>query len=72
GELRLPLLPAEPVADWAALLANVLRLDSTIRISLGGEGAPAWREALVAERISARRLELDDGDEAGLSIMLLR
>lgn len=72
GELHLPLLPAEPAQEWAALLANVLRLDSTIRISLGGEGAAAWREALVAERVSARRLELDDNDEAGLHITLLR
>lgn len=72
GELSLPLLPAEPVEEWAGLLANVLRLDSTIRISLGGEGAAAWREALITERISARRLELDDNDEAGLHILLLR
>jgi len=72
GELSLPLLPAEPVDDWAALLANVLRLDSTIRISLGGEGATGWREALIAERVSARRLELDDSDQPGLHITLLR
>ena len=72
GELRLPRLPAEPVADWGALLASIMRLDSTLRISLGGEGAAAWRETLIAERISPRRLELDDSDERGLHITLLR
>lgn len=72
GELRLPRLPAEPVADWGALLASVMQLDSTLRISLGGEGAAAWREALITERVSPRRLELDDSDESGLRITLLR
>lgn len=72
GELRLPRLPDEPVADWAGLLANVLRLDSTMRVSLAGRAAAAWRDALVDQRISARRLELDESADAGLIISLLR
>src|SRR5690606_17423571 len=42
GELRLPRLPDEPAADWAGLLANVMRLDSTIRVSLDGRAAVSW------------------------------
>jgi hypothetical protein len=60
------------VADWGALLASMLRLDSTLRVTIAGRAAPAWRDALIAERISARRLELDDSDESGLTIRLLR
>lgn len=70
--LWLPRLPEEPVKEWAALLANVLRLDSTIRVSLQGKGATAWHEALVAERIAARRLDGEASAEEGLRIRLLR
>lgn len=72
GELRLPRLPDEPSAEWSALLADLMRLDSTLRVSLAGRTGAAWREALIAERIGARRLELDDSAEAGLLIRLLR
>ena len=37
GELRLPRLADQPTAEWGELLANVLRLDSTTRISLAGQ-----------------------------------
>ncbi|MBE7373076.1 DUF4892 domain-containing protein [Pseudomonas lopnurensis] len=72
GELRLPRLADEPTADWGQLLANVLRLDSTMRVSLAGRAAVAWREALVGERIRAARLEVDDSQEPGLLIRHLR
>ncbi len=72
GELRLPRLADEPTAEWGALLANVLSLDSTTRVSLAGRGAVAWREALIAERIRGGRLEVDDSQEPGLLIRLLR
>lgn len=72
GELWLPRLPDEPTAEWGALLANVLRLDSTVRVELVGRGAAAWYEALTTERIKARRLEAEASDEAGLRIRLLR
>ncbi|MCF7203474.1 DUF4892 domain-containing protein [Pseudomonas oligotrophica] len=72
GELRLARLPDEPVADWGELLAGMLRLDSTLRVSLAGRAAPAWREALIGGRIAAGRMELDDSDETGLTIRLLR
>ncbi len=72
GTLWLPRLPAEPGQEWAALLANVLRLDSTIRVALEGQGAAAWHEALLAERIAARRLDGEATAEEGLRIRLLR
>ncbi|MCQ4319089.1 DUF4892 domain-containing protein [Stutzerimonas stutzeri] len=72
GELWLPRLPQEPTAEWGALLANVLRLDSTIRVSLKGKGAAAWYEALTQERINARRMEAETSDEDGLRMTLLR
>ncbi|WP_348658627.1 DUF4892 domain-containing protein, partial [uncultured Stutzerimonas sp.] len=72
GELWLPRLPQEPTAEWGALLANVLRLDSTIRVSLKGKGAAAWYEALTQERIKARRMEAETSDEDGLRMTLLR
>jgi hypothetical protein len=72
GELWLPRLPQEPTAEWGALLANVLRLDSTTRVLLVGKGATGWYEALTQERIKARRLEAETTDEAGLRIKLLR
>ncbi|MCW8157766.1 DUF4892 domain-containing protein [Stutzerimonas stutzeri] len=72
GELRLPRLTDEPTAEWGALLANVLSLDSTTRVSLAGQGAVAWREALIAERIRGSRLEVDESQEPGLVIRLLR
>lgn len=72
GELRLPRLPEQPVANWGALLANLLRLDSTMRISLAGAGAVEWREALIAERVRAGRIEIDESDQPGLRVRLLR
>ncbi|TBU91307.1 DUF4892 domain-containing protein [Stutzerimonas kirkiae] len=72
GSLRLAHLSGEPAGEWVALLASMLRLDSTQRVVLSGTSAAAWREALIGERIRATRLELDEGDEAGLSIGLLR
>jgi len=72
GELWLPRLPDEPTAEWGALLANVLRLDSTVRVELLGKGAAVWYEALTAERIKARRLEAQVSEDPGLRIRLLR
>ncbi len=70
--MRLPRLPEQPVANWGALLANLLRLDSTMRISLAGAGAVEWREALIAERVRAGRIEIDESDQSGLHVRLLR
>ncbi|TLX60140.1 DUF4892 domain-containing protein [Stutzerimonas nosocomialis] len=71
GELNLPRL-GEPSPAWIDLLASVLRLDSSLRVSLAGGASEGWRDALVAERIRATRLELEPSQEDGLRIRLLR
>lgn len=71
GELRL-LKQVEPTPVWATLLARSLNLDSTLRVSLAGVQAEAWREALVEQRVRAARLELGDTESAGLRISVLR
>lgn len=71
GELRLP-KQTEPSEAWAVLLARSLNLDSTLRVSLAGAAAEAWREALVEQRVRAARLELSDAEVPGLRISVLR
>ncbi|QLC72255.1 DUF4892 domain-containing protein [Pseudomonas sp. LPB0260] len=71
GELRLA-RQAEPSPAWSRLLARSLNLDSTLRVSLSGAQAEAWREALVEQRVRAARLELGDGEVPGLRITVLR
>ncbi|MDX1300020.1 MAG: DUF4892 domain-containing protein, partial [Pseudomonas sp.] len=71
GELRLT-KQVEPSAAWAELLARSLRLDSTLRVSISGAQAEAWREALVAQRVRASRLELGEPDVNGVQLNVLR
>ncbi|WP_446731586.1 DUF4892 domain-containing protein [Pseudomonas sp. OTU5201] len=72
GELHLARLPNEPSVAWATLLGRCLNLDSTLRVSLAGAGAEAWREALVGQGVRAARLELGEGRDVGLHLNLLR
>lgn len=71
GELRLP-KQVEPSAAWAELLARSLRLDSTLRVSISGAQAEAWREALVEQRVRASRLELGEDEVSGVQLNVLR
>ncbi|WP_298188494.1 DUF4892 domain-containing protein [uncultured Pseudomonas sp.] len=71
GELRLT-KQVEPSAAWVELLARSLRLDSTLRVSISGAQAQAWREALVAQRVRASRLELGEPDVNGVQLNVLR
>lgn len=71
GELHLP-MQVEPSAAWVELLARTLNLDSTLRISISGARAEAWREALVEQRVRASRLELGEPDVAGVQLNVLR
>ena len=73
GELRLPRLPEVPTAEWRAVIANVFRLDSAIRVTLLGKGAAAWQQALTdEERIRAQRIATEVTNDQGLLIRLLR
>ncbi len=71
GELRLP-GQDEPKPEWTELLARSLNLDSTLRVSLSGVNAEAWREALIEERVRAARLEIGESSGDGLRIDVLR
>ena len=71
GQLHLA-KQGEPSEAWVALLARSLNLDSTLRVSLAGSQAEAWREALVEQRVRAARLELSDEALEGLQIKVLR
>ncbi|MFP6848055.1 MAG: DUF4892 domain-containing protein [Pseudomonas sp.] len=71
GELRLA-KQAEPSAAWVELLARSLNLDSTLRVSISGAQAEAWREALVEQRVRASRLELGEPDVTGIQLNVLR
>ncbi|MOA12675.1 hypothetical protein D3C78_1326890 [compost metagenome] len=71
GQLALPHLGA-PDAAWSELLARTLNLDSTLRVSLSGANAPAWRAALQEQGVRATRLELGEPSGSGLLLQPLR
>jgi hypothetical protein len=72
GVLALSGLGAEPGEAWSALLAHSLNLDSTLRVSLTGAAAEAWRQALVEHGVRAARLELGESAGEGLRLEILR
>jgi hypothetical protein len=72
GELDLPMLTAAPAEPWITLLSRGLNLDSQLRVTLDGQQAEAWREALTGKGVRAARLEAGDTRAAGLKIELIR
>lgn len=72
GELVLAQLSGEPTPQWVRVLGRSLLLDSSLRVSLNGEHAAAWQEALSAQGVRATRLQLGDSAATGLNIKLLR
>ncbi|NIE76941.1 DUF4892 domain-containing protein [Pantoea sp. Ap-967] len=71
GKLDYPDL-AEPQANWVALLARSLNLDSTLRASLSGAQAEAWREQLLKAGVRDGRLEVGSAPTDGLHLELIR
>ena len=71
GKLDYPDLAA-PQDTWVNLLARSLNLDSTLRVSLSGAQAEAWREALVKAGVRSRRLEVGSAPADGLHLELIR
>ncbi|MNE89809.1 hypothetical protein D3C80_1872610 [compost metagenome] len=55
-----------------ALLGRSLNLDSTLRASLSGANAEAWREALVNAGVRSSRLEVGTAATEGLHLELIR
>ncbi|WP_339512236.1 DUF4892 domain-containing protein [Pseudomonas sp. RL_15y_Pfl2_60] len=62
----------EPTPAWVEVLSRALNSDSTMRVSLAGNNAESWREALVEQRVRGSRLELGNADVAGLQVNVLR
>ncbi|MBF8794885.1 DUF4892 domain-containing protein [Pseudomonas monteilii] len=71
GKLDYPDL-ATPQPAWVALLGRSLNLDSTLRASLSGAQAEAWREQLVQAGVRAARLEVGAAATDGLHLELIR
>ncbi|MNI85068.1 hypothetical protein D3C73_1420270 [compost metagenome] len=70
--LDLPRLNGDPQTAWLTLLSRGLNLDTTLRISLSGANAEAWRQALVDQGVRTARLELGTVETPGLRLELLR
>jgi hypothetical protein len=72
GKLTLPRLRGAPQDTWVTLLSRGLNLDSSLRVTVAGSEAEAWRQALIAKGVRAARLEAGSGDKAGLFIEVIR
>ncbi|WP_259766057.1 DUF4892 domain-containing protein, partial [Pseudomonas protegens] len=71
GKLDLPKL-ADPQPVWLNLLSRGLNLDTTMRISLSGKQAEAWRQALISQGVLATRMETGNTEVTGLHVERLR
>ena len=72
GELDFPALGGDPDDTWLTLISRGLNLDATLRVSLTGPTAEAWRQALVDKGVRAARMETGTGDAKGLHLHLIR
>jgi hypothetical protein len=70
--LALPVLTGQPDPVWVKLLVRALNQDITMRISMAGEHAQAWRDAMVESGLRSTRIELDaEYTQAGLVLQRL-
>lgn len=72
GVLDFPKLIGEPQDVWTTLLSRGLNLDSTLRVTVSGVDAEAWRQALIAKGVRAARIEAGSGSKPGLAVELIR
>ncbi|MGZ7458615.1 DUF4892 domain-containing protein [Pseudomonas sp. Ma2-10] len=72
GELDLPTLTGDPDDTWLRLISRGLNLDTTLRVSISGAKAEAWRQALIGQGVRTARMEAGGVEGAGLHIELLR
>lgn len=72
GKLALPRLVGPPSDTWLTLLSRGLNLDSSLRATVSGPQAEAWREALVGKGVRAARLEAGSSETPGLLIEVIR
>lgn len=72
GELDFPKLTDAPDDTWLRLISRGLNFDTTLRVSVSGPTAEAWRQALIGQGVRAARLETGSVEGSGLHIQLLR
>ncbi|AFY21279.1 DUF4892 domain-containing protein [Pseudomonas sp. UW4] len=72
GELDFSTLSGAPDETWLRLISRGLNLDTTLRVSISGANAEAWRQALIAQGVRAARMEAGSAEGSGLHIELLR
>ena len=72
GEVSFPELGPPPAADWVALLARVLSLDSAVRLRLSGAAADQWAAALANAGVRANRLTAGESAGQGLKMEIVR
>ena len=72
NQLHLPRLIGEPDLIWTKVLVRALNQNSTMRISLAGEHATLWRDAMLEQGLRASRIELESSHtHAGLFLQRL-
>ena len=72
NRLLLSRLTGEPDPVWVKLLVRALNQNSTMRISMAGENALAWRDAMVDQGLRATRIELEtEYEQPGLLLQRL-
>ncbi|WP_397453952.1 DUF4892 domain-containing protein [Pseudomonas sp. NA-150] len=72
GKLDFPALTGDPQDVWTTLLSRGLNLDSSLRVTLSGANAEAWREALIAKGVRAARLEAGSPATPELALEVIR
>jgi hypothetical protein len=72
GELDFPKLSGDPDETWLRLISRGLNLDTTLRVSISGPKAEAWRQALIGQGVRTARMEAGSVEGAGLHLELLR
>lgn len=72
GELDFPKLTGDPDDTWLRLISRGLNLDTTLRVSVSGPKAEAWRQALIGQGVRTARMETGSVEGSGLHIELLR
>lgn len=66
---QLDLLAPEP--ERVQALAQALNRDSTLRVTLGGEQAGDWRQALLDAGVRSSRMELDNAQQPAAYVRVL-
>ena len=72
GQLDFPKLTDAPDETWLRLLSRGLNLDTSLRVTVSGPNAEAWRQALMGQGVRAARMETGSVEGAGLRIELIR